>query len=403
MGEELNTTSMKLPRIHSLDSIRGIAALTVLLNHVWESLPASKASYDISLLHPEMKTIFSPYFLLNFSPLSVFVGGLPAVIMFFVLSGFVLSLPWHAGRIPAYRDFAVRRLFRIYLPYLMCMLGVFALGTFAQSATLNAGPWSRYWLDHPVNLKLLIQHLSIALSGNKSLDPPAWSLVHEIRISLIFPVLILLYMRCGVRFTTILAFFLYAMIWAISKLLYHAGSNQEKTSYLWSGLMTFHYIPFFLAGIVLASYYANKKIELSRQPALIRGALWIGAISGMSPVWWKVSSMGSQIIYGMGSILLIALSLDSPAAKKILAYPPIRWLGRVSFSLYLIHMPLLYFFLFMFSGKLPVLLSYLIALAFIGTISEASYRWVERPSISLGRRFCRMSQTAQPGSRFNAV
>ena len=96
--------------------------------------------------------------------------------------------------------------------------------------------------------------------------------------------------------------------------------------------------------------------------------------------------MVAHLLYGIGGTLLIALSLDSSVAKGFFALRPIEWLGRVSYSLYLIHMPLLYLCLWGLYGELPTFMVYLIALAVIALASEASYRWIELPSIGLGRQ-----------------
>lgn len=66
-------------RIGQLDSIRGIAAFCVLFSHLY------------SVLKGVLPTTIS--FLFTLTPFKLFIAGHSAVILFFVLSGFVLSIP----------------------------------------------------------------------------------------------------------------------------------------------------------------------------------------------------------------------------------------------------------------------------------------------------------------------
>ena len=91
-------------RYRQLDSLRGVAALVVVLGHLYLTVNDDGAS-----------GLFR-------TPLSPFVTGPAAVVLFFVLSGFVLSLPYASGRGRRYRAYAVGRLCRLYLPLLATVL-----------------------------------------------------------------------------------------------------------------------------------------------------------------------------------------------------------------------------------------------------------------------------------------
>lgn len=83
-------------RVGQLDSLRGIAAMTVVWHH-WH------AATEVQMVRWYMVPFFA---------------GHEAVILFFVLSGYVLSLPTWTKRTAAYPEYLVRRVSRIYLPYL---------------------------------------------------------------------------------------------------------------------------------------------------------------------------------------------------------------------------------------------------------------------------------------------
>ena len=66
--------------------------------------------------------------------------GAEAVILFFVLSGFVLSLPAVDGRPQSYFTFVTRRIFRIYVPYLAA-LAVSVAAAFCLHGSATGSNW----------------------------------------------------------------------------------------------------------------------------------------------------------------------------------------------------------------------------------------------------------------------
>ena len=100
-------------RNHALDGLRGLAALGVLTLHVWMFTVQHAHGRDelVSLLTGELRL---------------------GVVLFFVLSGFLLAGPWVASALddrptPRLRRFAVKRAARIVPAYWVAMLGSFWL------------------------------------------------------------------------------------------------------------------------------------------------------------------------------------------------------------------------------------------------------------------------------------
>src|SRR5258708_1451464 len=83
-------------RIGSLDALRGLAALTVVVQHVLSTY-GTIHSWDIAAEQHQIGP-----FLATRTPLGIFYAGDAAVILFFTLSGFVLALPFLSGRGPTY-------------------------------------------------------------------------------------------------------------------------------------------------------------------------------------------------------------------------------------------------------------------------------------------------------------
>jgi peptidoglycan/LPS O-acetylase OafA/YrhL len=99
-------------RVTQLDGLRGIAALVVVACHVLSTLPGIGSVFSdrsVGLSGAAMWAIFSP--------LHVLWNGTPAVHLFFVLSGFVLVLPFsRPGVTRSWASYYAKRLLRLYLP-----------------------------------------------------------------------------------------------------------------------------------------------------------------------------------------------------------------------------------------------------------------------------------------------
>src|SRR5215469_12405483 len=106
--------------IRQLTSLRGIAALSVVLFHIigtysllqWIAEKPGGSIISFALVH---------------TPIRAVIAGGSAVILFFVLSGFVLALPFVDGNTPSTSAFIVRRVCRIYIPYAVALIFILAI------------------------------------------------------------------------------------------------------------------------------------------------------------------------------------------------------------------------------------------------------------------------------------
>jgi Predicted acyltransferases len=97
-------------RIASLDGLRGIAALTVVLHHVvLASVPSLADAFKNQSVHGGLG------WAMLYTPLHIVWAGPEAVCVFFVLSGYVLALPYLRTRFEP-RSYYPRRFVRVFLP-----------------------------------------------------------------------------------------------------------------------------------------------------------------------------------------------------------------------------------------------------------------------------------------------
>ena len=221
-------------RFYELDSLRGVAALTVVFYH--------------------FSQICSPRIvhLLLHTPLRLLVAGHQAVILFFLLSGFVLTLPFQKTNRFDYSPFLVKRVCRIYLPY----LGALALAIFCDLYLSRGGKYENYWLNltwgKPVTSRLIVQH--ILFLGNydwAQFNTAFWSLVYEMRISLVFPFIALAVLRFRAIWLVLAAIalsFAYLPLAIFFSSVLHLCSHTAAIN----GTLTLHYAAFFIIGSLMA-------------------------------------------------------------------------------------------------------------------------------------------------------
>jgi peptidoglycan/LPS O-acetylase OafA/YrhL len=347
-------------RWQELDAIRGIAACIVVLWHFYQALSPEQFPSWIRGITER-------------TPLYIVISGTESVMLFFLLSGFVLSLPFH--RNPAgqpYRSFLLKRIARIYFPYAVALL-VAVLGN-AYYHGLNINPWFRGTWAGPVNLLTLLQHLLFL--GNYdyyAFNTAFWSLVYEMRISLIFPFLCLLVIRIG----WVRAIFLAIGFSILSVLLRVAGVPGQTTE-------TFKYVDFFIVGIMLAQFAPVIRNVFSRAPRSLRlfailSAVVFYSLGHLFPGAFK----DALILVGASGILVAGFS--EPAITKMLHWPVFQFLGRISYSIYLLHGTILYLLVYAFYPRIPLPWLFLPLVVGVLAASTAFYFLIEKPSIQVGR------------------
>ena len=117
-----------MTRLRSLDSLRGLAALAVVVCH--------------SLIFIYKSAPWLPY-LISVPPLSLFVTAGGAVLLFYILSGYVLALSLGDNQPSEWGIFVVRRVCRIWPTYLVVLLASAGLGTVATTISSTAPPRNR--------------------------------------------------------------------------------------------------------------------------------------------------------------------------------------------------------------------------------------------------------------------
>jgi peptidoglycan/LPS O-acetylase OafA/YrhL len=343
-------------RIRSLDSLRGIAALIVVLHHA-------------RLMFPE-----TPAWI-KYTPLRVLISGQSAVILFFILSGFVLYLTLCSKNVHSYWSFAIKRFARIYPPFCVAILLSAVLWYMVAPMPMSGvGDWANdlNWQLKPT-LSVVLGHLAMPDDeALYSLDNVMWSLVIELRLSLVFPLIAFL-VRRNWRAAGVVGIAFSALCTGIEA--------RYAPNWLFDPFKTGQYLYLFVIGAVLAENYRSIVGALQRLSGWFRLALWCSAIICFSVNPFHAGGIPTAI----GSTLLVALCLADTRVGDALTTPVPLWLGKISYSLYLIHVPILIAAAHLLIGTMPLFSIVVLALVSAILASEILYRAVESPSIKLGR------------------
>ncbi|HEY0246417.1 MAG TPA: acyltransferase [Mucilaginibacter sp.] len=347
-------------RYKQLDSLRGIAALTVFFGHFLAIKTDLSLSNNLAL-----------------SIVGILFNGNAAVIFFFVLSGFVLSLPFIEGEKPLkLTSFYVKRIFRIY-PALIFAI-IFSLGlkeyVFDKSMMIGFPEWIKsFWaLDwNKENIRDIARtFLLIGPNFNTHLiDPPIWSLVIEMKMSLILPFFIIIASRNG-------------LVLNIALLLIIAYLTYKYDNYAMS---------IFYTGILMAKYKYQLVSKISLWGLITTVAFTILAV-GLYNNTLELLSYYHQLkppynhivgdyLAAIGSCMIMLIVIASTKATWFFEHRIFTFFGNISFSFYLIHMPLLLTMTSIFSNKFIFSQAYIFLSTFLlaTIISYCMFIFIEQP------------------------
>jgi peptidoglycan/LPS O-acetylase OafA/YrhL len=305
------------------------------------------------------------------------------VLFFFVLSGFVLSQSFISGTPLSYKNFVIRRFCRIYLPFVLSIAIAAVLASFFVlpiSESHDPNFWSR-----PVDAPLILAHVVMIGIGADSvtLNPPMWSLIQEMRISLAFPIIYLIAQRFGwLGFAgNLIASIIVVKLAAMSHLFTMALYGDTA---LGSLMVTLYYTQFFTLGCVLAINREKLVGVFLSAPKLAH----IIAVATILLVPWRFLEdhfhIGELFCTFAAAYLLIAC-IAFRRMKEVLLTGPLQWLGEISYSLYLVHMPVLLAVYFALRGHLSDMgiCATIIASSLVG--AHIFNLLIERPATKLGR------------------
>ena len=360
-------------RLIELDGLRGLAAVVVLIHHALETVPA------LAEVGARPGTVPTGTFnrILTQSPLHLLWAGHEAVLIFFVLSGVALTYPVarrHAqGRRFDWVDYGPRRFVRLWLP-------AAASTTFAVIAMLlvprSEDPALGHWMTvtHPVGLgarQMLMEYLLIPKHAYR--NTVLWSLHAEAIFSFVLPLMILGVALCA--------------RWRVSWLPVAAAlAVPVITASPGSG----SYLPVFTVGAVMGWAWGHNPAPVPERPRPWATAQALVCLLLITLAWWPgMESHTAQRLANAVTLAaaayLVHLVVRAGALRGLLRSRTVQYLGLMSFSLYLVHEPVVVSLRLLTHSMSPWWVLVLAPLV-SAPLTWLFQRYIEAPSHRLARR-----------------
>ncbi|QKC64694.1 acyltransferase [Mesorhizobium loti] len=329
---EVESPAMAIQRYAALDGLRGVAAYLVVISHYLGSAnPGSR--------YPGQE-IFG-YFTL---------AGQVGVMLFFVISGFLMGelymqTPFNKESV---RAFYVKRIARVVPLYYLIVLASFAL------LLTRGGVWPLYYVDP-------LWHFMLFWHGG---DNVLWTVPVEVQFYALFPLIWWAFSKYG-NAATLLLLIVGAVIptgWITAPALFH------------------FYFPYFAAGLLLSvvTIPYSRLVEFLIIPAFM--ALMLAMPDLAKAMGFRPTGLWGSPVYLVLAPTAVLLVINSRWAAIILGSRPAAFAGMISYSVYLLHMPVHFVF-----RQLPIYVTsplLFICVALVGTTAVAwlSFRLLENPA-----------------------
>jgi peptidoglycan/LPS O-acetylase OafA/YrhL len=300
-------------RLAGLDGIRGLAALYVVINHVFlRAFPGYPVDH-------------APFWA------GWFIYGRFAVVVFIVLSGFSLALaPARRGwRLGGISEFAQRRARRILPAYWAALAFSLAMAWLLVPQPGHGVPDARSVVVNG----LLVQNIVGAHSPNAAF----WSMAVEAQLYLVFPLMLLIVRRFSATAMLVTVTVIVAAVGIVGP---HVSRLDTFVLQSPPDLAALFAIGVLAAGIVGAgrahSSWPWHWLGLAAAVPVLATIWWQGSVWTLDHLFWVDLALGPAV-----ACLLAGLATGRPARLlRLLDARPIRNLGRSSYSLYLTHAPI---------------------------------------------------------------
>ncbi|HEY3706597.1 MAG TPA: acyltransferase [Terracidiphilus sp.] len=294
----------KSPEYLTLQAGRGLAALSVMLLHIENTLGTNKHS---ATLYP------------GYQVLQIFRPGYSGVEFFFVLSGFVIFLAHRQklGDVNQILPFVIKRLRRIYPIFWATMMVMIPFNYLFMHR--------RFQLTR-LPAAILILPIPTSFSGGpqEAWLPVEWTLRHEILFYLLF-LLVIWRPKVGIPVLSAWSLASVCDIWNV----YPTG---------WSEFLLSRFHLLFGLG-VLTAWLSTRRIRLPRTLLCCGGSLFLATwITFLCIPKWPLRYF--EMLFGLGAWLMIAGAVRMEQIRPVRVPEFLLLLGNASYAIYLIHYPL---------------------------------------------------------------
>lgn len=297
----MTRTPSRLSYRPELDGVRAVAVLAVL-------------GFHLMFLWPALRPVTG--------------GGFLGVDVFFVLSGLLITqlllAEWQESGSLGLSGFFARRSRRL-LPGLAVLLA----GFLAYSQLVNH--------DLGTLLRGLGSELSYETTGHLTAPYPhgighTWTLIVEWEFYLVWPLVMALLLRRGGRRALLAVTLGLVVAVAVLRAVVYDADNDFSLAY--------HFAGFRVDELLIGSAVAQLARPY-RVPAFLRTLAGAGILAALAMARYPDSwlYLGGMTVLALATAVVIAPGTGGWWGQRVLSLPPLVWLGQISYSLYLWHVP----------------------------------------------------------------
>lgn len=331
---------MKKNKDLGLEGLRGIACLVVAIGHfAFVFFP-----YLASLFHniPGAVPRFEFEKWATIAPISLAYSAEAAVCVFFVMSGYVLTTKFFAtGELGSIQKAASKRYIRLVLPSFASVALAWTLwktGAIITNRSLQIGVagWFPGWYAEPFQFISMLTNglVGAPLFAHTQLNPPLWTIQVELIGSILLFAMLALFGRHPVLlvgwfifFADVLGFQSTGMLFYLS---FFAGALLNLAQ-PWLQRQKLLLVIFMAAGLTGLAFNLSPQFGFLQAIPLPNFRPTAPNLAENPRVFWNT----------IGAILLVAGVIGSSGTSRLLGSRIPVFLGKISFSVYIIHVPLL--------------------------------------------------------------
>jgi len=377
-------------KLSSLESLRGVAALIVVIDHSVNMFAPHIRWTNIEGMLGNVRRVVA------WTPLSIFYSGIPAVWIFFMLSGFVLSIKFlkSPNDLAPIIGGASKRYLRLVVPIIGAAIAFCAMafvGCQAGSLRLCEFPFAR----------VMIEAVWVApFTHHKLINTPLWTISWELFGSLlIFGMLIVHFFIRNIIISVLLATIAVYILF-----------NSNYSLFI-IGLIICH---LYFGGGILGIYNSDSYLKRLALILLFASALFLMAypyprdnvqISAFHSILYSSGEwyLDSTYYTKIGAIMFFIGFMVSPMAQRIIDNSVTRFLGYISFSMYILHYPIFFVVKNGFGISTLTLTQYVpffaMVIVLLLVVSWIFAKYVDAFSIELSNRFGRWIVSVFPFER----
>ncbi|MEK4196131.1 acyltransferase [Paenibacillus sp. FSL L8-0323] len=371
-----------MPKLKYVDGFRGLAAVVVVLNHFFLAFYPALINGDKNQVH----TINSLELIIAKSPLNLLYNGDFAICVFFILSGYVLSYKYSVtGNIKVLTESAVKRYIRLLVPVFASVIFSYIFIRYSLYFNQEAGnlSLSTWWLatfwNFDVSFFDVVKNafFGVFFKSDSKYNPALWTMTYELYGSFLVFGFAALFGKLKKRYLLyIIAVVLLYKTYYLGFILGLILSDLNVSGYINNYFIrkSLFKVSFLVVGLYFASYPSAATVENSMY------------------IYIESSDPFTIMTYHtFGAFLIMLVLLNSVKLQKMLSLKPFEFIGRISFSMYLLHLILIgslssYIFILLIdhvSYSVAVMISFVSTVPILLILSHFMYKYVDKQGIKL--------------------